>query len=243
MPSPDRRQIATTRQLGKHKSKVLVIDVATAKEVASITVPFGLIALWGWNKDGIWLTEDYNAKAQPMVWQPGAQPVQLSIPNFTIRVIAQPTTDRVLVNVTVAGKECMEVGTWAGHKFSVLRRYCPTGQPAGYPLLSPDGRTMIHSQAKVAIDVATGKITKLQLDHALQGTPEPVFEDATHLITLPAPLASGPHGEGIIPPGTPVDAEGRPLIGNPVYRCDVTTGSCAHVFTTDPGVDIILGKP
>lgn len=206
-------------------------------------MPFGLIALWGWNEDGIWLTEDYNAKAQPMVWQPGAQPVQLSIPNFTIRVIAQPTTDRVLVNVTVAGKECMEVGTLAGHKFSVLRRYCPTGQPAGYPLLSPDGRTMIHSQAKVAIDVATGKITKLQLDHALQGTPEPVFEDATHLITLPAPLASGPHGEGIIPPGTPVDAEGRPLIGYPVYRCDVTTGSCAHVFTTDPGVDIILGKP
>ncbi len=171
MPSPDRRQIATTLQLGKHKSKVLVIDVATAKEVASITVPFGLIALWGWNEDGIWFTEDYNAKAQPVVWQPGAQPVQLSIPNFTIRVIAQPTTDRVLVNVTVAGKECMEVGTLAGHKFGVCVGTAPTGQPAGYPLLSPDGRTMIHSQAKVAIDVATGKITKLQLRPRPAGHP------------------------------------------------------------------------
>ena len=244
VPSPDRRQIVTSLQLGNHKTKVIVTDVATAKEVASITVPQQMIRLYGWNKDGIWFAEDYNVKAQPMVWQPGAgQPIQLSIPNFTISATAPPATDKVLVNTTVAGKRCLEVGTLAGNKFNVIRRYCPKAGASAYPVLSPDGRTIISSEQKVAIDVATGKVTKLQLAHELQGSPEPVFEDATHLITLPAPLAAGPDGRGIIPPGTPTDANGIPLIGYPIYRCDVTNGSCTHVFTTEPNVLIDLAQP
>jgi hypothetical protein len=244
VPSPDRQQIVTSLQLGNHKTKVIVTDVATGKEATSITVPHQMIRLFGWNKDGIWFGEDYNVKAQPMVWQPGAgQPIQLSIPNFSVSATAPPETDKVLVNTTVAGKLCLEVGTLAGNKFDVIRRYCPKAGASGYPVLSPDGRTIISSEQKVAIDVATGKVTKLQLAHDLQGYPEPVFEDATHLITLPAPLAAGPGGRGIIPPGTPKDANGIPLIGAPVYRCDVTTGSCAHVFTTEPRINIDLAAP
>jgi len=245
LPSPDRRQIATTLPLGNHRTKVLVIDVATRKEVASITVPHRTTKIWGWNKDGIWLGEDYNAKTQPMVWQPGAgQPVQLSIPGFNSTVVAPATTDKVLVETRGAGNSlCLKVGTLQAGKLAVTRQFCQKGNTAMHPVLSPDGRTMIYSEQKVAIDVATGKVTKLQLAHELQGSPEPVFEDATHLITLPAPLAADAKGRGIIPPGTPTDASGHPLIGYPVYRCDVTTGSCTHVFTTEPDVTIELAQP
>jgi hypothetical protein len=137
----------------------------------------------------------------------------------------------------------LEVGSLEGTKFNVVRRYCPKTGASGYPVLSPDGRTIISSEQKVAVDVATGKVAKLQLDHELQGSPEPVFEDETHLITLPAPLAAAPNGIGIIPPSTPTDANGIPLIGAPVYRCDVTTGSCTQVFTTEPRVNIDLAAP
>ncbi|WP_112245709.1 hypothetical protein [Kribbella monticola] len=243
VPSPDRRQIVTSLRLANHRTKVIVVDVATGKETASITVPRQMVRIYGWNKNGIWFGADYDVKAQPMIWQPGSDPLQLSIPNFTVTATAPPQTDRVLVSTTVGGKRCLEVGVLAGTRFAVIRRYCPKAGASAYPVLSPDGRTIVSSEQKVAVDVATGKVTALRLEHSLQGFPEPVFEDATHLITLPAPLAAGPNGRGIIPPGTPTDEHGAPLIGAPVYRCDTTTGTCTHIFTTTPRTLIELALP
>ena len=236
--SPDRTQIVTTVPAGKGKTRVVVVDIASNKQVAAVTLPHQTTVLWAWNKDGIWLAEDYKVGAQPMVWLPGAgQPTQLTVADFDLGLVAPAGTDKVLVTTRRGDAWCLKVGTLQGNKLDFERQYCGNGGRAIYPVLSPDGRTMIHTELKIAVDVETGKVTKVRLPDELLGYPLPVFEDATHLIAVPPRLVSPP---------TPLPTKGQPPSQNqsgnlaePVYRrCDVESGSC-EVFTTPRGTTLI----
>jgi len=67
---------------------------------------------------------------------------------------------------------------------------------------------MIHSQLDLAIDIATGMATKLQVPDPIKTFPQPVFENAVQLLVITDPPARKK-------PATPA-----------LYRCDVTTGEC-----------------
>lgn len=216
--SPDRTQVATTVPDGKGKTRIVVLDISSGKEVADVTLSQQITVLYGWNKDGIWLAEDYNVKAQPIVWQPTTgQLTNVAVPDFGLGLVAPGGTDTVLVTTRRGENWCLKAGTLSGGKLSIARQYCGTGGPHIYPVLSPDGKTIINTEQKVAIDVATGKVTKLDLKGELMGLPQPIFEDATHLLL--APLTSQQQ----------------------VDRCDVTTGSCKVALTApaDHGVKLV----
>ncbi len=118
---------------------------------------------------------------------------------------------------------CLKAGVLRGTTFEGQRGHCDQGEEAQYPVLSPDGRTMIHSLQKVAVDVATGKVTKLQLPDRMLDWPEAVFEDATQLLALNE--RDGDHG----------------VIHRELYRCDVTTGAC-KLLVKDAG-NVTLQQP
>ena len=88
--------------------------------------------------------------------------------------------------------------------FKQLREYCEAGAQTIYPLMSPDGRTMVNSRSRLVIDIPTGRVTKLQLPETGEVTdfPEPVFEDATQLIAIvmgPATNTSKPPTSARLP--------------------------------------------
>jgi hypothetical protein len=238
--SPDRTQVATTVPDGKGKTRVVVIDISSGKEVADVTLPHQTTVLWGWNKDGIWLAEDYIVKVQPTVWQPTTgQLTTVAVPDFDLGLVAPGGTDTVLVTTRRGENWCLKAGTLSGGKLSIARDYCGTGGRSIYPVLSPDGRTIINTEQKVAVEVATGKVTKLDLKGELMGFPQPIFEDTSHLLVTPLAQPS-PQS----PPKTPLPTEGgtrRLVTSQEVYRCDVTTGSCKVALTApaDHGVKLV----
>ncbi|QNE21680.1 hypothetical protein F1D05_31870 [Kribbella qitaiheensis] len=256
LKSPDGSKVAVTLAAGKGKTKVLVLDVATRKEIASVTLPHQTTVLWAWNQAGLWFGEDYKVGAQPLLWQPGqGQPVQLTIPGFDLGLEGATDSDKVqVVTRTNKGESwCMKLGSAQGTGFAVDRQYCGSGGRAFYPVVSPDGRTMVHPGSSlsadsrtevqpqpVVIDVATGKATKLRLPRPISDLPAPVFEDDTHL------LFTGTGLRDKQPPKTPpsIGPDGSPVTaGISVIRCDVTSGDCKLVFTTPTGVRIKLGRP
>jgi hypothetical protein len=243
-------------QLANSKSRVSVYDLATGREVVTLTLPFQLTVVWAWNRAGIWLGEDYKVGAQPMLWKPGqGQPVQLSVPGFDLSLQGARETDKVqVITRTNKGESwCMKVGSVQASRLVVDRQYCGTGGRAFYPTVSPDGRTMVRSDQyatpdnktmtrtapPVAIDVATGKVTKLRVPHALPDLPGPVFEDSTHIVFV------DDGSDDLVPGIRPsVGPDGRPRIGpQDVIRCDLTSGDCSEILKIPADTRISLVRP
>jgi hypothetical protein len=245
VPSPDRTRIATTAPLGYGKSRVVVIDVATRKEVASLTLPHQTTIVSGWNEDGIWLAENFKVDdGPPTVWKPGTgRPIQLSIAGFTTLLKALGGTDKVVVATLAADYKsaCIEVGSLQNGKFAITRQYCAKGGQTKYPVLSPDGRTVIYPETKLAIDVATGRTTELQVSGGLSGVDDLVFEDDTHVIALPFAIPD-PNARRGVPTPRP-DSREELTKAQPVYRCDVTSGVCELVLTSPAGSLFKLHQP
>jgi hypothetical protein len=243
--SPDHTQVATTVSDGKGKTRTVVLDIKSGKEIAHITLPHQTTMLWDWNKDGIWLAENWKVKVQPSVWQPTTgQLTTVAVPDFDLGLVAPGGTGTVLVTTRRGDDWCLKAGTLTGGKLSIARESCGTGGRSIYPVLSPDGRTIINTEQKVAIDVATGKVTKLGLTEDLSGFPQPVFEDATHLLV--APLQQPSSAVSPLPTKASEDQGGiRPLVtsSRQVYRCDVTTGACKVALTTPEGQSVSLVNP
>jgi hypothetical protein len=207
--SPDGSQVVLVVRQPDQKGRVLVLDMRTGREVASTPVQARVPLILGWNKAGIWMSHDETNKPELLIWQPGSgRPQPVTAPAFNGARAIPGTTDKVVLSTRDGENRCLKAGVLRGTNFEVQREYCDKGQEQQYPVLSPDGRTIIHSLQKVAIDVATGKVTKLQLPDQMLDWPEAVFEDATHLLALTQPEEI----MGVIP--------------RKLHRCDVTTGAC-----------------
>jgi hypothetical protein len=205
--SPDHTQVALYHYLSNTHGQVIVVDIRSGKQVAQLPKAAGQPTLLGWNQDGLWLD---RGKAGLVVWQPASglqRPVSIS--GFDGSAAIPAAAGTVVVSAKVDGKRCLKAGALRDDGFKVLREYCDEGPAHLYPVLSPDGRTMIHSQRAEAIDISTGQVTKLKLSHPMTDTlPLPVFENGTQLLTL---TESG-------------GAAGRR--DQQLVRCDVTSGEC-----------------
>ncbi|MEU4602250.1 hypothetical protein AB0F43_04645 [Kribbella sp. NPDC023972] len=224
VPSPDGSKVVLVARRADQKGRLVVIDVRTGRELASTPVQARVPLVMGWNKAGIWMRHDETNKPQLLVWQPGSgQPQPVSAPAFDGALAVPGAADNVVLSTRAGQNRCLKAGMLRGTNVEVQREYCDQGVAQLYPVLSPDGRTMIHSLQKVAIDVGTGKVTKLQLPDQMLDWPEPVFEDATHLLALTQPE----DGIGQIP--------------RELYRCDVATGACT--LLVKDAANITLQQP
>jgi hypothetical protein len=232
--SPDHKQIATTEPLGGGKTRVAAFDVASGRQVSSVTLPHRTTILYGWNKDGIWLAEDYKVGAQPSVWQPSTgRNTALTVRGYALRLVAPSDSDRVLVVVRPqAGKWCMQAARLVDGQLVVDREYCGTGDRAVYPTMSPDGGTMLYPTTNLAVDVVTGRQTTIRAPHAFEELLGPDFEDATHVIAVFRD--SSPATNATPSPGR-TNKFGGSLEDRSVFRCDVTDGSCAKVYDVPDG--------
>lgn len=205
--SPDRKQVAMFHYLSNTRGQVIVVDIQSGKQVAQLPAAAGSPELLGWNQDGLWIN---RGKAGLVVWQPApGQQRPVSIAGFDGSVAIPPAAGTIVVSAKVDGKPCLKAGALRDDGFKVLREYCAEGQAHLYPVLSPDGRTMIQSERAEAIDINTGQVTKLKLKDRMTDTlPLPVFENGTQLLTLTETIAAGG------------------VVHNQLFRCDVTSGEC-----------------
>ncbi len=215
--SPDGRQVAmlVPERVGDEKGRIAVFDLASGKQVSSVPVPRTLSVLSGWNSRGIFSFSDISGKYELFVVQPGNAEFQsVPLPGFQGGTIAtSPGTDVLSVFTASAGNQCVEAGVIRGSKFDVLRKYCERGERAVYPVLSADGRTVLYTETNKAIDIATGKATKLQVPDPIVSFPPGAFEDATHALVVTQRM------------------DGRKFGPQRLYRCDVATGKCALLRT------------
>ncbi|TDO44737.1 hypothetical protein EV643_115239 [Kribbella sp. VKM Ac-2527] len=238
--SPDGSQVVTSVPNGKGGSRLVVLDVATGRELASQTVPYAMVGLLGWNKNGIWLHEDYAPTTTPVLWDPTTGTVtEVKMPGYAHGLSAPAASDRILVTTRTGEAWCLKTGRLTDGKLAVDREYCGTGGPHNYPALSPDGQTIVDSARKKVIDVETGKVTNLRVDGEMPGWPQPVFEDDTHLLVLTR--GSGDVVETSVTPG--VGRLEPASVRHTVYRCDVTTGSCDAAYTSPPVYNLQLLEP
>jgi len=218
--SPDRKQVALFHYLSNTRGQVLVFDITTGKQVAQLPAAPGQPDMLGWNQDGLWMG---RGKAGLVVWQPATgQQRTVSVPGFDGAAAIPPAAGTVVLSAKVDGKRCLKAGALRDDGFKLQQQYCDEGPEQLYPVLSPDGRTMIHSQRSEAIDVNTGRVTKLKLPNKMWDTlPLPTFENGSYLLTL----TDGGAGEG-----------GKAL--QQLFRCDVTSGDCKLLVKDANGLQL-----
>ncbi|MEV8372800.1 hypothetical protein AB0P21_08675 [Kribbella sp. NPDC056861] len=217
--SPDGKQIAVSvAPFGDKTSRIVVVNVEDGKEAAAITLQSPNLGPLGWNKDGIWIHLSTFEPGQPVsVWQPGsAEPRALGkvAGNLTVG----RGVDTVVQLAFKDNKGCFRVGPLGANGLELKHNYCPdNGIRAIFVGISPDGRTVAFSHG-AALDVATGKVTKLRLPAGYQGSMKPIFEDPANVILA---------GESTAKNAAPK-----------VIRCGVATGECKVLVTVD-GADTL----
>ncbi|WP_405057303.1 hypothetical protein OG474_31810 [Kribbella sp. NBC_01505] len=213
--SPDGRQVAmiVDKFRGDEQGRVAVVDLASGSEVGSTPLPRKVAVATAWGSRGIFAYSDISGKYEFFAAQPGDKQFELlSLPGFGGGTVStHPGTD--VVAAGAGGDSCLEAGVFRGNNFDVLRKYCEPGKMGGQPVLSTDGRTMIYADGNLAVDIASGKITKLDLPDPNVLFPTGAFEDAVHALVITQPR------------------KGRDLGPMRLYRCDVTTGKCTLLRT------------
>lgn len=222
--SPDRSQIAVSTAYVGEKGRIVVIDVRTGKQVASTKDLGATPALLGWNQDGIWTSLGGMKSDEVLLWKPGQdRPRTVAIPGTTGGAVVQADTRTTLVTSASGNTQCIKAGFVDGGKFKVLRERCQQGPGHPYPVLSPDGRVMVNSLKKEAIDIVSGAITRLNVPDEMLDWPEPVFEDATNLLVVSRRDVG--HGQ----------------LAQSLYRCNITGGACVLIMKNAD--DLTLQKP
>jgi hypothetical protein len=222
--SPDRTKIAVTSSAPGAKGRILVLDLRTGKQVATTSRLAASPSLLGWNQDGIWAAAE-GPQPGVLVWKPGAgEPHRVAIPGSTGGAAVQPNARTVLVTTAGGGSQCIKAGLLEGDHFKVVRESCHQGPGHPYPVLSTDGRVLVNSLTKEAVDIPTGRATKLDVPDRMLDWPEPVFEDATNLLVISQRDLD--HGR----------------IGQTLYRCNVVGGKCVQLKVNDVD-DLTLQKP
>jgi hypothetical protein len=222
VPSPDRRQIAVIHHLGDTKGEIVVVDVKSGKEVSrSPELPIVPTQL-GWNQSGIWYRVDEPAEPNKPteyslhVWRPKTDRVtHVAFPGYDGGLAAPGASDVVGLTTRRGNNRCLKAGVLRDGAFDEVREYCDVAPAATYPVLSPDGKTMVSSDVKLAIDIQSGKQTKLRLPAGRKVItwPQPVFENVSQLLLVTEPLGNN-----------------RKPVPQQVYRCDVRSGECAAIL-------------
>ncbi|HET6987617.1 MAG TPA: hypothetical protein VFI00_13420, partial [Kribbella sp.] len=174
--SPDRKQFAVAHHLNDVNEEVIVVDVKSGNEVSRTPVPPTGATSLGWNRSGVWFSTFVEPQGRQLqVWEPGSgEPRAVALPDFDGGLAA--AGDTISLGTRVGNSRCLKAGALVDGRFKLQREYCDKGPQRLYPVLSPDGRTMVHSQLKLVVDLPTGKVTKLQLPDEVTTIPEPVFE-------------------------------------------------------------------
>ncbi|RZU12626.1 hypothetical protein EV645_5899 [Kribbella rubisoli] len=219
--SPDGRQIAVAvSKYGRPDGRVVVVDIRTGKEVSSLTVKIPNLELIGWNKDGIWMHEHGPDAVPVKVWQPGSKDVR-TVGSFSDRLELTRTTNTIAQISYKGGKTCITAATLGTKGLDVKREYCFKNLAAApYVTVSPDGSTMTINTIGVAVDIATGKATKLRLPAGTKWFEDGVFEDPDNVIV--------------------VDEAGA---AQKLFRCSVGTGECKQVAIAKPDQTIRQVQP
>ncbi|GAA2786960.1 hypothetical protein [Kribbella solani] len=217
--SPDRTQVAMARYVkGANQGQILVVDLATGREIAH--TPLGSAPLVrGWNKDGVWFTSGEHDSPPTVgsihVWQPGdGKPKTVDVPGYSGTLDVPTEPGNVVITTGTMGHECMLAGSLDDGKFVQQRKFCSTSKGAVYPVLAPDGKTMLDTAANQAVNVSTGKTVQFQLPDPIQTWPEPVFEDSANVLVKTERQPKNNRGNGI----------------EQLFRCDVTSGACKLVM-------------
>lgn len=219
--SPDGKQLAVAvAPYGGKGSRVVVVNVEGGSETATLDVPTPAIRLLGWNKDGIWLTQEPADSRPVSVWQPGAdQPREVDGLDGNLQVVR--SSDVVVqLSARSGGGYCAKAFTLGPNGPELKREYCfetaATAQTAVYVALSPDGRTMVLS-TRVAVDLTTGKATKLGIPPKFTSWTwnSAAFEDPTTVIVV-------------------TDTSGVKPLDQKMFRCSTTTGDCKPILTANP---------
>lgn len=231
--SPDRRQIAVIHQLDGAKGELVVVDVKSGKQMSrSPELPLVPTNL-GWNRNGIWYRVDEPAQPNKPTeyslhfWRPKSGHVtDIAFPGYNGGLAVPEASDVVGLTTRRGNNRCLKAGVLRDGAFDEAREYCDVAAAATYPVLSPDGRTMVSSDVKLAIDIESGKQTRLRLpaDAEVISWPEPVFENVSQLL-----LVTEPPGNNRLP------------VPRQVNRCDVRSGECAVVLKVSG--DVTLHKP
>ncbi|GAA3131314.1 hypothetical protein JOF29_007578 [Kribbella aluminosa] len=211
--SPDRKQVAVMHYLTGTRGEIVIVDIKTGKAVSRTPLSHQPTLL-GWNRSGLWMANEGVTTNELMVWpQPGSgRPEHLDAPGFEGGLSAPADTDTIALTTRQGSDRCLKAGVLRDGALKILRQYCDAGPESVYSVMSPDGRNIVNSHAKLVVDVRSGKITKLQLPAADEMTdfPPPQFEDANRLILL----------------STPPRNQHKPPA---MYRCDVRSGECAVI--------------
>ncbi|NEA31255.1 hypothetical protein [Streptomyces sp. SID13031] len=230
--SPDGRQLAVAvAPYGAKDSRVVVVNVEDGKETARLDLPMPSIRLIGWNKDGIWLTPELVDSRPVSVWQPGADQPR-TVEELGLRGELQVVrSSDVVVQLSGNGIDgyCAKAATLGAKGLELKREYCfetvESDQAAAYVALSPEGRTMVLS-TRVAVDIATGKATKLGIPAKFGGWTwnSAVFEDPATVIVL-------------------ADTRGVKPLAQKMFRCSVTTGECKAILTSKSNESLAAVRP
>ncbi|HWD77545.1 MAG TPA: hypothetical protein VG497_01640 [Kribbella sp.] len=226
--SPDHRQVAVILHLDE-KGAIAIFDVKSGKEVTRTPVLPVPPADLAWNQSGIWVRVDQSAQNQPTTyelynWRPKSGKVtRVPLPQYNGGLAAPGASDVVSVTRRRGNNRCLRAGVLRDGQFDTTREYCDVAAAATYPVMSQDGRTMVSSDVKLAIDIESGKQTKLQLpaDTEVTSFPAPVFENVSQVL-----LVTRPAGNNRLP------------VKEKVYRCDVRSGECAVALSTSGGVTL-----
>ncbi|GAA0589620.1 hypothetical protein HPO96_03820 [Kribbella sandramycini] len=227
--SPDRKQIAIAHRPNRNETgdRLVVLDAGTGAEDLNIAMPRKLSLVTGWNRAGIWVMSDISGKVELFVLRAGEQTFRpVAVGGLTASFATSPQSDTVVYTTSSAGKKCLHAAELRNGKLDVLRTHCEQGvERAVYPVGSRDGRTMVFSERKLAIDVASGKTTQLRLPEPIESYPTPVFEDETKLLVVTQQWDS------------------KKKSPQRLYRCDVTTGDCKLLRTEKDDTQIKLLQP
>ncbi|WP_350277565.1 hypothetical protein [Kribbella sp. HUAS MG21] len=222
VPSPDRRQIAVIHRVDDAKGSIVVVDVKSGKEVSrSPELPIAPAQL-GWNESGIWYRVDEPAGPNKPtqyslhVWRPKSDRVaHVTFPEYNGGLAVPGASDVVGLTTRRGNNRCLKAGVLRDGGFDEVREYCDVAAAATYPVLSPDGRTMVSSDVKLAIDIRSGKQTRLRLpaNQEVITWPQPVFENVSQLLLVTQPLGNN-----------------RKPVPEQVHRCDVRSGECVAIL-------------
>lgn len=220
--SPDGQQFAVAvSKYGRADNRVVVVDIRTGKEVSSLTVKIPNLELLGWNKDGIWLDEHSPDPVAVKLWQPGSKDVRTA-GTFSAGTLHVTRSNNTVTHITFKGdRSCVTAATLGAKGLEAKREYCfKAPVAAAYVSVSPDGATMTISNIGVAVDIATGKVTKMRLPATAKWFEDAIFEDPDNIIVVDE---SGP--------------------AQKLFRCAVATGECKQVAVVKPDEIIQQVKP
>jgi hypothetical protein len=241
--SPDHTQVAIVSRVAGNSARMAVFDLAAKKEVASVPV-HASVSTAAWNRHGIWIHQ--TAVTHPVdvyVWRPGQpQPQRVGGVTSDGLVVAAGTTDRIIVQGSRGTGWCLRVlepRTTTPMTMTTVREHCASGRQP-YPVLSPDGRTMVLPDDRLAIEIDSGKQSSVDIPSGERSATGAYPETATSFLVVTAqPAGSSPTLSAVtIGPG--LEALSFPVPASVVSRCVLSSGSCSPILRVPAGTILHL---